>query len=79
MNIKAEIRVVQKNHRDDPKMRCLSSSPHLPLPQKYFMSFFLLLLLLRNVIASLVEFPPVGKPLLWVWWGACKSIWVEGS
>lgn len=71
--------VIQKKHSDAPKMWCHSSSPHLALPWKYFMSLCFLLLLLRNIIASLAEFPPVGKPLLQVWWGACKSIWVEGA
>jgi len=77
MNIKAEINVIQKKHNDAQKMWCHSSSPHLALPQKYFVSLFFLLLMLQIIIASLVVFPPVGKPLLWVWWRACKSIWVE--
>lgn len=59
-----------------PKNVVSSSSCHLALPEKYFVSLFLLLLF-QNIIANLVEFPQVGKLLLWVQQGACESIWVE--
>lgn len=48
-----------------PKNVVSPSSSHLALTQKYFLSLFLLLLF-QNVVANLVEFPLVGKLLLWV-------------
>lgn len=59
-----------------PKNVVSPSSSHLALTQKYFLTLFLLLLF-QNIIANLVEFPLVGKLLLWVQQGACGSIWVE--
>lgn len=59
-----------------PKNVVSPSPSHLALPQKHFVSLFLLLLL-QNIIANLVKIPLMGKTLLWVQQGACGSILVE--
>lgn len=57
MNIKAEIGVIQEKHSNVPEMQCLSSSPHLAPPQKYFMSPFHCLRCSSTLLQAWLNFP----------------------
>lgn len=78
MNIKAEIHVVQKMAQRCPKnvVSLIITSPRIAT-EIFCVIFCCCCCCSKTLLLSLVKFPPVGKPLLWMWWGAVKTFWVE--